>query len=561
MKTILPFFFLLVAIGANGQKVKTNTAKLEFTQFPAVPVEGVETLGIEVYTADLPFNKDTLRLYLDNMDLMKSDAERISKVKFQALNDMDIVGGDGDLSVKMAFGTPSVSSKEMNTTSCAPAKEGCTQYYYTVQYNLPAVVEVSNSDGVLDTWALDSKMELKFGNEQIETHQETDKGTITSIQIFGFNSEADLAMAFGNYGEDHLARKGIVKQLGNMAELIYDQVFFEDIKLKLDIAYGAGGAADYTETETAADLAVAAIEGQNYSELSGPIATWEKWISRYDANDKKAAVNHKVAEGLHENLSIAYTFTGDFDKARTHIDKTLEFAQTGFVSENNVDRLKSFRDFINRRQKVKRYNAHLKSSALVQAPDIKKILGRRKFNENLDFLVAEDQYSEMAARLPKTEQKDISEMTVEEFLSTSQSNSSDSAPSIEGRVENDMLIMSGLVDANFRGHPLPDDICSYPEIKTIRAKNIGLTSIPECMKDLTNLEKLIIGSNSFEDLPDIFGNMKNLEVLDISENNLKTIPPSVFKLTGLKKIYVEGNQFSKEDMQKLNAALPDTKFK
>lgn len=560
MKTILPFFFLLIAIGTNGQKVKTNTAKIEFTQFPSVPVEGVETLGIEVYTADLPFNKDTLRLYLDNMDLMKSDVERISKVKFQALKDIDIVGGDGDLAVKMAFGMPSVSSKEMNTTSCAPAKEGCTQYYYTVQYNLPAVVEIRNAEGVLDTWALDSKMELKFGNEQIETHQETDKGTITSIQIFGFKSEADLAMAFGNYGDDHLARKGIVKQLGNMAELIYDQVFFEDIKLKLDIAYGAGGAADYTETETAADLAVAAIEGQNYSELSGPIATWEKWISRYDAEDKKAAVNHKVAEGLHENLSIAYTFTGEFDKARTHIEKALEFAQTGFVSENKVNRLKSFRDFINRRQKVKRYNAHLKSSALVQAPDIKKILGRRKFNENLDFLVAEDKYAEMAARLPQGEPKDISEMTVEEFLSST-TTETESAPSLEGRVENRMLIMSALVDGNFKGHPLPESICEHKDIKTIRAINIGLTAIPSCMKELTELEKLFLGNNSFEELPDIFGNMKNLKVLDISDNNLKAIPPSLFQLTGLKKIMVSGNQFSNDDLKKLEAALSDTKFK
>ncbi len=562
MRTILLAFSMLLAFGVSAQKAKTTTAKLDFTQFPSLPVEGVKTIGIEVFTADLPFNHDTLRLYLDNIDLMKSDAESLAKVKFQGLNEIDIVGGDGDLNIMMAMGTPSILSQEQKKTSCAPPKDGCVSYYYLVKYSMPAVVQASNANGVLDTWTLESEMELRFGGEQIETHTETDKGTITSIQIFGFESESDLALAFNDYGSDHLARKGIVTQLGNMAESIYERAFFEDIKLKLDIAYGSGGSADYTETETAADLAVAAIEGQNYSELSGPIATWEKWVSQHDPSDKKAAVNNKVAEGLHENLSIAYTFTEDFEKAHHHIEKTLELAKSGMVSENNIARLEKYKDFIDRHQKVRKYNAHLKTSGLVDAPDIKKLIGRRKFNENLKFLVAEDKYSEMTANLPKGDPKDISEMTVEEFLSASQSSAgSDNAPSLEGRVENKMLIMSGIVDGNFRGHPLPESICEHKDIKVIRAKNIGLTSIPACMQDLTSLEKLVIGSNSFESLPDIFGNMKNLEVLDISENNLKTIPPSVFQLTGLKKIFIGGNQFSKEDIDKLKAALSDTSFK
>ncbi len=562
MRFILFTLSMVFALGVSAQKSKTTTAKLDFTQYPSVPVEGVKTIGIEVFTADLPFNHDTLRLYLDNIDLMKSDAERLAKVKFQALNEIDIVSGEGDLNIKMAFGNPSVVSKEQLTTACAPAKDGCVQYYYMVKYNLPTVVQASNSEGIIDTWELESNMDLRFGSEQIETHSETDKGTVTSIQIFGFTSEADLKSAFSGYGEDFIARKGVVTQLGNMAELIYDRVFFEDIKLKLDIAYGSGGAADYTETETAADMAVAAIEGQNYAELAGPIAVWEEWVSKHDPSDKKAVVNDKVAEGLHENLSIGYTFTEDFGKAHEHIEKTLELAQKGFVSENNIARLEQYRAFIDQHQKVRKYNAHLKTAGLVDAPDIKKLIGRRKFNEDLKIFVAEDKYNEMAANLPTGDPKDISEMTVEQFLSAAQSGSSSgAAPSIDGRVENRMLMLSPLIDGNFKGHPLPESICEYKDIKVIRAKNIGLTGIPDCMQELTDLEKIFIGSNSFDVLPDVFGNMKNLEVLDISENNLKTIPPSVFQLTGLKKIFIGGNQFSEEDIEKLKAALSNTNFK
>ncbi|MGB6035413.1 MAG: leucine-rich repeat domain-containing protein [Cryomorphaceae bacterium] len=565
MKTILLLGSMILAVAVMGQKTKTNTAKTDFLQSPSVPIEGVESIGIQVYTADLPFNKDTLRLYLGNMDLMKSDMEQLSKVDFQALNEVAVTGGEGDITIDMAFGKPSVLSKEQKTSSCMVAKDGCTQYYYTVKYSLPAVVRAKNAEGVVGTWELNPQMELQFGNEQVEKHVSTEEGSITSIQVINYTSEADLAIAFTEAGAADLARKGIVKQLGNLAESIYEHVFFEETKLKMDVAYGSGNATDYTETETAAENAVAAIESKDYASLAGPIQIWESWLARYDANDKKAAVNEKVAQGLHENLSIGYTFTGEFDKARNNLDQALELAQTGFVNENEVKRLKEFHDFIDRQENVKRYNSSLTPSEFITAPDIKKLLGNRKENKDINFLIAEDKYAEIAkihgADAPK---KDISEMTVEEFMSQAPAeevSGGDSEISLEGRVENNMLILSGLVDGNMRGKALPPSICEYPDIKTIRARNIGLTALPACMDQLTKLEKLYINSNSFTELPDAFGAMKNLEVLDISDNNLKTIPPSIFTLTGLKKIYVSGNQFSDADMKKLEAALSETSFK
>ncbi|MCZ4408177.1 leucine-rich repeat domain-containing protein [Cryomorphaceae bacterium 1068] len=564
MKTTLLFCSMILAGAIMGQKIKTNTAKSDFLQYPSVPVEGMKSLGIEVYTADLPINKDTLRLYLGNMDLMKSDMEQVSKIDFKALNEVSIVGGEGDITIDLALGKPSVLSKEQKTSSCMVAKDGCTQYYFVVKYNLPAVVRAKNATGVVDTWELNSDMELQFGNEQIEKHVSTDEGSVTSIQVVNYTSEADLALAFNEIGSASMTRKAVVKQLGNLAESIYHHVFFEETKLKMDIAYGVGNAADYTETETAADNAVAAIESKNYSSLTGPVKIWESWLERYDAENKKAAVNNKVAQGLYENLSIGYTFIGEFDKARTNLDEALKLAQTGSVNTNEVNRLEEFHEFIDQQENVKKYNSSLVLSKLVTAPDIKKLLGNRKANKDINFLIAEDKYAEIAkihgAGAPK---KDISEMTVEEFMSQApaEGSSGDEEISLDGRVENNMLILSGLVDGNMRGKALPRSICEYPDIKTIRARNIGLTALPDCMDQLTKLEKLYINSNTFTELPDAFGAMKNLEVLDISDNNLKNIPPSLFTLTGLKKIYISGNQFSDEDVKKLEAALFETSFK
>lgn len=522
-----------------------------------------------MYTADLPFNKDTLRLYLGNMDIMKSDVEQVSKVKFQSMNEVTVVGGEGDITIDMAFGEPFVVSKEQKTSSCMVAKDGCTQYYYAVKYRIPALVQARNSEGVLNTWELEPEMELQFGNEQVEKHKNTEKGSSTSIRVINYTSEADLVSAFNQMGEADLARKGIVNHISNMAESVYEHVFFEETKLKLDISYGKGRVTDYSELEAASENAVAALESEDYPSLERSIKTWESWLERYDSEDRKAAVNDKVAQGLHENLSIGYTFTGDFDKAKDHIDKALEFAKTGMVNQNDVSRIEEFKMFIDKHEKVKKYNSSLNPTKFVTAPDIKKLLGRRKFNEDIDFLIAEDKYSEIKENHGSTSDNnnEDGEATLESLFNQTDSESeddntdSDEEINLDDRVENDMLVLSALVDQNLSGKAFPSSVCKHTNITTIRARNIGLTSLPDCLDELTNMEKLYINSNSFEELPDVFGSMEKLEVLDISSNNLKKLPSSIYTLTNLKKIFVSGNKLSDADMKKLEEALPDTKFK
>lgn len=430
---------------------------------------------------------------------------------------------------------------------------------------MPALIQFRNASGVLDTRELNPMMELQFGNEQIEKHRNTEEGSQTSIQVVNYTTETDLNMAFAEHGAAALARKGIVTHLGNMAESIYENVFFEERNLTFEFAYGSGKAADYTETETASLNAVAALESENYSALNDPINTWEAWLERYDANDKNAAVNKKVAQGLFENLAIAYTFTGNFAEARSNLEKALELSQTGFVNENEVARLKDFRGFIDRQEQVKQYNSTLIPEKFVEAPDVKSTLARRKFNKDLDFLFAEEKYTAMAkAHSVDAPKKDISEMSVEEFLAQTGAPAEGAGSeevSIEGRVANDALILSGIIDGHMRGKAFPASICGYPDVKTIRAVNIGFTSLPDCLGELTSLEVLALGSNSFETLPDVFGSMPNLKTLDISKNNLTELPESIYGLKDLKKLSVSGNNIPEARMKRLEEALPDCKIK
>jgi hypothetical protein len=57
MKKILLFGSILFAGSLMAQRTGTNTAKIDFTQYPTVPVEGMEKLGIQIYTADLPLTR------------------------------------------------------------------------------------------------------------------------------------------------------------------------------------------------------------------------------------------------------------------------------------------------------------------------------------------------------------------------------------------------------------------------------------------------------------------------------------------------------------------------
>ncbi|MEO0404444.1 MAG: hypothetical protein AAF193_06200, partial [Bacteroidota bacterium] len=209
MQKALLILTLLISTAMLGQKVKTETAKIDFMQIPSVPVEGVSKIGLNAYVGDLPMNHDTLRLYLNNLDLMMSDVEQKAKIKHKSLTDVALVAGEGDLTVDIAFGMALSVGTETKTNSCVPKKDGCSQYYYNVKYRMPAIVQIRKGDQVINSWELDPMMDLKFGNEQVETHESVDEGSKTTIRIIQYKSEEDLALAFASHGEDELARKGM----------------------------------------------------------------------------------------------------------------------------------------------------------------------------------------------------------------------------------------------------------------------------------------------------------------------------------------------------------------
>ena len=102
MRSILLFASVFIVGSLFAQKTANNTAKMDYLRYPTLPVSGMQKVGVQIYTGSLPFTKDTLRLYLGNMDILKSGGERMAKVDHKALGKVDLVGGKGDITFTMA---------------------------------------------------------------------------------------------------------------------------------------------------------------------------------------------------------------------------------------------------------------------------------------------------------------------------------------------------------------------------------------------------------------------------------------------------------------------------
>ncbi len=52
----------------------------------------------------------------------------------------------------------------------------------------------------------------------------------------------------------------------------------------------------------------------------------------------------------------------------------------------------------------------------------------------------------------------------------------------------------------------------------------GITEIPDCIGQLTNLQTLDLGDNQIKKIPKCIGQLTNLEELNLEENNIKKYP-------------------------------------
>jgi len=88
------------------------------------------------------------------------------------------------------------------------------------------------------------------------------------------------------------------------------------------------------------------------------------------------------------------------------------------------------------------------------------------------------------------------------------------------------------------------DAVSTGEIHSLRHINLdccNLTSIPEPVFELGQLETLSLDYNEIKEIPESIGNLRSLKKLFLSGNQLKTLPKSIGELNFLETLFLEKN--------------------
>jgi Leucine-rich repeat (LRR) protein len=91
---------------------------------------------------------------------------------------------------------------------------------------------------------------------------------------------------------------------------------------------------------------------------------------------------------------------------------------------------------------------------------------------------------------------------------------------------------------------LPEMIGSLSNLERLRLNNNQLTSLPETIGNLSKLKDLNLSINQLTSIPKEIGNLTNLEWLDLSFNQLTSIPVTIGNLSNLESLYLSDNQLT-----------------
>jgi len=91
---------------------------------------------------------------------------------------------------------------------------------------------------------------------------------------------------------------------------------------------------------------------------------------------------------------------------------------------------------------------------------------------------------------------------------------------------------------------LPESIGRLTNLEFLYLIGNRLTSLPESIGRLTNLVSIQLRQNNLTSLPESIGRLTKLEMLELSQNNLTSLPESIGRLTNLKHLYLYDNNLT-----------------
>ena len=103
-----------------------------------------------------------------------------------------------------------------------------------------------------------------------------------------------------------------------------------------------------------------------------------------------------------------------------------------------------------------------------------------------------------------------------------------------------LLMISNLMELRVEIPVDLEEVCALQNLEVLYLNDLGLTSLPDALGDLTNLKELHIWGNDLTTLPDSIRNLQNLRVINISGNAFTGVPESLLTLPQLRRVIWRG---------------------
>ncbi len=106
----------------------------------------------------------------------------------------------------------------------------------------------------------------------------------------------------------------------------------------------------------------------------------------------------------------------------------------------------------------------------------------------------------------------------------------------------EILNLQYLILSNNKIKEIPDSIGLLTNLFELDLRNNEIKKIHNSISLLTNLIKLTLDNNKIEKIPDSIGNLTNLIRFTLNNNKIKEIPDSIGNLTNLQHLYLGNNE-------------------
>lgn len=311
-KIFLLILTLSLIIPLQAQKAKLKNVSFSYMHYPLNPLsKDIKTYGVSVSNTStrVKIGEDREREYL-----VLEGFERVSPDKADIMLNFELHGVQTSSDIHTKEEKSKVDGKEVTKT-----------YYY---------------HEVVSTASIKFSMVDKSGNI-IYTQVFQGKDYENRSQSSFFNTKAE---AEADYNKN---KNGIINSSDNatvtkimtaIKNYLTNQYGYYQTSSAATIATGKGKDSDYADADQlvikfqeAANLFNAGKQ-EEYNKLAMEcIEGWEKILEEFDPNNKKARISKKNADVFYYNISNAYLYMNEFDKAIEYINKGLEVDNSVFV--------------------------------------------------------------------------------------------------------------------------------------------------------------------------------------------------------------------------------------